>query len=322
MLRPASLLLVLLAARVGAQQAPAATPPASANPPAANAAPAAPADEAARAGQAALDLAAHFQRGDTPRAAPASLHGLFNVSAEDAKGNLIKAEVERWYTRSPERLLTRRTEELTGISSSVGSIADVVWFRDDRKGSVVIYSDDPETFDADLELQREQLRLTRLLLDACVLDALRPRLADVRAQGHGEVTDVDGGVHAVTLVDATAPDEFFAPPPGAAPPSLGDAPPRLSLRFGIGTDDGALWSLRVQALQRPDLPPMRLVFALHGPTRGGLNVPGNIQMFRGDETQPALKMAIEEDAEGHMLFDVDMPVDAAMFQRPAPPAGG
>jgi len=322
MLRPAALLMLLLAARLGAQ-APAAAPQAIQDPPAANGKPPAPAvDEAARAGQAALDAAALYQRGDTPRAAPASLHGVFGGSMQDKKGNLVQVEIERWYTRSPERLVTRRKEEVTGLSSTVGRAEGVVWGRDDKSGTITVYTDNPELFDADLELEEEQLRLTRLLLDACVLDALRPRLANIRAAGHEVVTDPDGGKHPVTLVDATAPDEFFAPRRDGPPPEPGDEPPRLLLQFGIGTDDGALWSLRIQASQRPDLPAMRLVFSLHGETRGGLRVPGNIKLFRDDEPEPALKLFIQLDDDGHMLFDLDTPIDPALFARPAPPAGG
>ena len=323
MLRPAALLLVIFAARLAAQQAAAAPPQASQAPSAASATVPAPAvDEAARAGQAALDAAARFQRGETPRSAPASLHGVFGGSMRDDKGNLVQLAIERWYTRSPERLVTHRKEEVTGISSTVGRADGVVWGRDDKSGTVTVYTDDPELFDADLELEAEQLRLTRLLLDACVLDALRPRLAHIRAAGHDVVTDPDGGKHPVTLVDATAPDEFFAAPQGAPPPAPGDEPPRLLLQFGIGTDDGALWSLRIQPSQRPDLPPMRLAFSLHGETRGGLRVPGNIKVFRDDEPDPALKLFIQEDAEGHMLFDLDTAIDPALFARPAPPDGG
>jgi len=67
---------------------------------------------------------------------------------------------------------------------------------------------------------------------------------------------------------------------------------------------------------------MRLAFSLHGETRGGLRVPGNIKVFRDDEPDPALKLFIQEDAEGHMLFDLDTAIDPALFARPAPPDGG
>jgi hypothetical protein len=333
MLRPAVIALMLAACLAAQEPPPPAAPdaPAGAPPPAAQApaaqtppptaSPSAAAEEAARAGEAALDLAARFQRGEVARAAPTSLHGIFGVRAADAQGNLVRAQIERWYTRSPERLVTRRKEELTGLASTVGSSDGVVWFRDDRSGKVISYTDDPETFDADLELQQEQLRLTSLLLDACVLDALRPRLAQVRAAGKDVVIDGDGVPHPVTLVDASAPDQIFLPPPGAPPPRPGDAPPQLQLRFGIGTEDGALWSLRVQATRRPDLAPTRLVFDLHASTRDGLRVPANIKLFRGDEAQPAVSLWIEEDEERHLAFEVDAPIDAALFARPEPPGG-
>jgi hypothetical protein len=317
MLRLASALMLLaLAASLRAQAAPVAQPEAQAavepgqQPDAAR-------DTVLQAEQA-LDLAARFQRGDTPRAAPTSLHGTFQVSLQDEKGNRVSADVERWYRRSPEAILTTRKEAVSQLSTTQCFAGGVAWFRDNGKGKVIVYSDDPAVHDVDLEDMREQLRLTRLLLDTCVIDALRARLTEPRLAGRDRVKDPDGAVHEVLLVDATAPDELFGPAPGAPPPPPGSAQPRIELQFGVGVEDGALWSLRVRAPHRPDLQPMRMVFALHGLTAGGLRVPGLIKVYRGDEPREALKLGLAEDAEGRLLFDVDVPVDGALFARPAP----
>jgi|GEM_PF-1902757 len=318
MLRLASAsLLLALAAALRAQDATAAPQHAAAAAPAPQ--PAVADDSAQKAAQA-LDLAARFQRGATPRAAPASLHGRFHVSARDDKGNLVKAEVERWYRRAPEAMLTTRKELVSGLSTSVVSNGGVVWLRDDGDGSIHVYSDNPAVYEVDLELQREHLRLTRMLLDACVLDALRSRLVSPHVTGHDRVEDPDGGEHQIVLVEAMAPDELFGPAPGAPPLPPGSALPPIELRLGIDEQDGALRSLRVRAPHRPDLSPMLLVFAFHGRTESGLNVPANIKLFREGEPVEALSLAIEEDEAGHLLFDVDVPVDDALFARPAPAA--
>ena len=282
--------------------------------------PAPPAEAAADPALAALQKAARFQRGETPRGAPATLHGRFHVGVRDADGALIQADVERWYTRSPERLLTTRTESVTGSTSSVGWDGKVAWFRDQRSGEVVRYSDAPDTYAVDLELLQEQLRVTRLLLEATVLDALLPRLVRPALGGPATVEDLDGVDHAALVVKAGVPDELFGLPVGAPPPRPGDAPPELQLEFVIDQDSGALWSLRVAAPHRPDLAPLTLRFDLHGWTRGGLRVPGNVRVFQGDSARESIRLGvelIEVEGEERLLFDVDEPVTPELFEPPA-----
>ncbi len=278
---------------------------------------AAPASTSAEDGRAALAAAARRQRGETPRAAPASLHGRFHVSARTDDGSLIQAEVERWYVRSPERLLTRREEALTGSASTVCWDAGRAWLHDERGGAVTVYTDRPEVFETDLELLDEQLRLTRLLLDAIVLDALVPRLTDVRAVGRDRQVDPDGVAHELVMVAASAPDEAFGPAPGAPPPLPGDPPPLLQLGFGIDAADGTLWSLAVRAPHRPDLAPLELVFAFHGASRDGLVVPGNIKIYRAGDDRWLLQLAVHEEVDGHLALLIDAPLDGSLFAPPA-----
>ena len=269
---------------------------------------------------ALLESAARFQRGDTPRASPSTLHGRFHVGVRDQDGTLIQADVERWYTRSPERLLTTRTESVTGSTSSVGWDGQAAWFRDERSGQVVIYSEAPETYAVDLELLQEQLRVTRLLLEASVLDALIPRLVAPALGGPATVKDLDGVEHAATRVTAGLPDELFGPPVGAPPPLPGEAPPQLQLELVIDQETGALWSLRVAAPHRPDRAPLTLRFDLHGRTAGGLRVPGNVRVFRGDATREDVRLGVElteVDGQERLRFDVDEPVDPQLFAPPS-----
>jgi hypothetical protein len=269
------------------------------------------------AGAAALDAAARAQRGETARAAPATLHGNFHLTYRDEKGNLVQAEVERWFVREPERMLTRTSEDVTGITSTEAFDGTTVWMRDDKKGTVFDYSAHPEAHQADFEKDRKQRRLTRLLMEALVLDALRPRLADVRLSGHETCTDLSKESHDVQLVKATAPDELDEPDPLAPPPAPGDPPPRLTLIFGIDAKDGRLWSLQVHTPGRPDY---ALRFDWHGPTRDGLSVPGNIRVYEAGATDPQVELGVAEDEEHHLQLELDTKVDAAMFVRPG--AGG
>jgi hypothetical protein len=283
-------------------------------------------------GEAALDRAATFQRGAVPRSSPRSLHGRFFVGVRDNEGSLIKSNVERWFTTEPARLLDIYKEAVTGAGRSVGWDGTVGWFRDTASGHVEIYSDDPVAHEVDLDQLQEQLRLTRLLLQASVLDALRPRLSDVKAEGTAERTDLDGGRHAVELVTARLPDELYGAAPADAsspPPAFGAAPTAapeagaglLELRFAVDRDTGALWELRVLALGRSDVEPLTLHFDFHGATASGLRVPGNIRVFKGDHKQPFLTLGVHEkdgSETRELLFDVDTPVADGLFERPKP----
>ncbi|HTE07083.1 MAG TPA: hypothetical protein VK824_12895 [Planctomycetota bacterium] len=306
--------------------APAAGPEASAAPeaPAAAKTSAAAAEEAARAaaaarahelGEAVLDRAAHFQRGDVRAPEPVSLHGTFHVGVRDKDGSLIQAEVERWYTRSPERMLTHRRESVTGSASSVGWNGSKAWFRSDADGRVIVYTDDPETFGVDLDDLRMQVRLTRLLLTACVLDALRPQLSDVTSAGTGSCKDLDGAVHATDLVTAHAVDDLFPPPAGAPPPAPGSPLPRLELRFAIDHESGAVRELLVSAPGRADIASQRLVFDYHGPTASGLRVPGNIRVYADGEDHESVRLGVDQP-DDLLIFDVNAPIDTALFDPP------
>ncbi|MHC5209956.1 MAG: hypothetical protein ACYTG2_04470 [Planctomycetota bacterium] len=276
-----------------------------------------PVDDAATA---ALARAVRFQRGETPRAAPRSLHGRFYVGVRDQDGTMIKADVERWYTVRPERMLTTRTEKVTGSTSSVGYDGEHAWFRDRASGDTVVYTDDPGTFDEDLAQLREQMRLTRLLLDAIVLDALVPRLVEPRIVATRTVEDLDGNEHEVEIVAARVPDDVFGAPPGAPPPAADDPPLMLALELGIDSRTGAPWTLAVGIPHRPDLVGLDLRFDFFGSSHDGLQVPGNIRVFRTGEARERMTLGVElvevEGGKDRLVLDVDAEPDPALFAVP------
>jgi hypothetical protein len=272
------------------------------------------------AAHAALERAVRFQRGDTPRAAPRSLHGRFYVGLRDQDGAMIKASVERWYTVQPERMLTTRTEQVTGSTSTVGYDGKQAWFRDQKSGDMVVYTDDPGTFDEDLAQLGEQLRLTRLLLEACVLDSLLPRLVEPRVTGKRTLEDLEGTTHEIEVVTARVPDQVFGPAPGAPPPAPGEAPPMLELELGIDARTGAPWLLGIAIPHRPDLAPMLLRFDFFGRSRDGLRVPGNIRVFQAGAARErmTLGVAMQEGESGaeQLALDVDADLEPALFTIP------
>jgi hypothetical protein len=215
-------------------------------------------------------------------------------------------------------MVTSSKEEVTGLASTKAWDGRTVWMRDDKKGTVFDFSANPEVHQADFEQERGERRMTRLLLDALVLDALRPRLADVRRVGRATHTDLEGTAHDVLLVKATAPDELYEPDPLAPPPDAAAPPPRLELIFGIDAKDGTLWSLQVKATGRPDY---ALRFDWHGETKDGLRVPGNIRVFEAGATEPQIKLGVHPDADGHLLLELDKPVDPKLFELPAAKEG-
>jgi hypothetical protein len=233
---------------------------------------------------------------------------------------MIKAFVERWFTARPERMLTTRTEDVTRSTSSVGYDGRTAWFRDHASGDTVVYTDDPGTFDEDLAQLHEQLRLTRLLLDAIVLDALLPRLVEPRVVGTGTIEDLDGVEHELELVAARLEDVVFGLPPGAAPPAPDEPPPMLDLRLGVDMETGALRSLQVAVPHRPDVAALGLRFDLFGRGADDLIVPGNIRVYRAGETRERMTLGVDiaEDEAGNerLVLDVDPELDAALFAVP------
>ena len=155
-----------------------------------------------------LERAAVFQRGEQALEPPTSLHGRFFVTIQTDDGRL-SLDIERWYTRSPERMLTRRLVSVAEAEQTLGFDGEHTWFRDEKTGVVTVYSDDLETFDVDIEQMEEQRRMTRLLLDAVVLDALIPRLQDVAVGAADTHKDLDGHVHPIRHVTARVPDDIF-----------------------------------------------------------------------------------------------------------------
>ena len=178
--------------------------------------------------RALLEKAARHQSEEPWTRAPRSLHGSFygTIQTQEGSGNVT---VERWYTRSPERIVTRHTESVTGTRYTVGHDGRTAWYRNDATGEVVIYSEDPERFAVDIELVEEQRRLTRLLMDAVVLDALIPRLETIQRGRASNHTDIEGVPHRVWYVSAETVDDLYPPSPDAPPPTPDDPPPMLRL---------------------------------------------------------------------------------------------
>jgi len=169
---------------------------------------------AAAAATEVLARAARFQRGDEAlEARPTRFHGRFFVVIHKPEGGTLTLDVERSWTRDPERVLTRRRDGVLESDSSVGFDGKVAWFQDHNSGEVVRYTDDPVAFEADLALMRQDLRFTALLLEAALIDSLIPRLRDLRVVGHAQVADFDGGLHAVTELSAVMNDEIYGPDP-------------------------------------------------------------------------------------------------------------
>jgi hypothetical protein len=265
-----------------------------------------------------LLAARRYQRGDRPLPRPSSLHGRFYVSLRQDDGSKFVANVERWYTRQPQRLLTTSTERVTGSTTTVAWTEDTAWFRDDKAGEVVIYSDAPDLYEVDLELLRQQLELTQLLLDASVLDSLVPRLVGAHLSGTRTITAPQNEQHDVSLITARISDPVYAQAIGATLPAEGEPPLVLELELGIEASTGVLWEMRVRSPGRADLAPMRMTFAFHGHTRSGLRVPGNIKLFRADEPLARISLGVDTDDDDYLVFDVDMPIDVERFSVPAP----
>ncbi|MHC5212730.1 MAG: hypothetical protein ACYTG2_18625 [Planctomycetota bacterium] len=248
------------------------------------------ADDDAAAVRALLLAARRFQRGDRPLPRPSSLHGLFHVRLRQDDGSMFKADVERWYTRAPERLITTSTERVTGSTTTVCWNEATAWFRDEKTKEVVLYTDSPDVYEVDLELLQQQLELTQLLLDASVLDALVPRLVGAHLTGTRTITDLDGGEHEVTLLTARVSDPVYARALGAPAPADGEPPLVLELELGIEASTGTLWELRV---------------------------PGNIKVFRADDPLERIGLGVGIDDDDYYIFDVDTSIDAARFAVPS-----
>ncbi len=281
---------------------------------------------------AVLERAARFQRGETPLGPPTGLHGRFSVHVVDRRDNSqIDARVERTYTRDPERMVTTRQDNLVDSDSTVGFDGDRTWFRDNATGQVIVYSDDPLTFEVDLEQLEEQLRLMPVLLDAFVLDALVPRLRGARLEGgpvalplppHGDET------RTVQWVVGRMDDELFPPEPGPPPmPGETRAPDEVQVGLAVATDvdadedgarlNGALLAFRVRTLGRSDAREILLRFDHLYPTQTGLVVPAFTQVHEDGDSLPSITLSIIPDTEvGGLFLDLDPEVDPSIFAVP------
>ena len=270
---------------------------------------------------AVLERAVHFQRGDEVRARPETFHGRFYVTVRNRDGQTFNAEVERYYTRRPERMVTTRVDSIVETNSTVGWDEGTAWFRDNKTGRVIIYSDDPEAFDVDLEQLDFQLLITPLILDAAVLDSLLPRLENISLGGEAVYVDIDGDGHVVDVVQAEMVDDLFPPDPDSPPPAPDDPLPRLAVQLQIDRDTGALWALHLETLGATARRSLAFAFNLHEMTPSGLRVPANIEVFEDGRAQPSvmlgvLPVEVQSSDEELVSFEVDVPVEAQRFEVP------
>mgnify|MGYP005995895657 CR=1 FL=1 len=278
-----------------------------------------------------MDLAAQFQRGDTPRGVPAGLHGLFSVHIFNHEDNSsVDVEVERWYQRDPSRILTRTVVDgMAEGDMSTGWDGRRLWMQDHLDDdAVVVYTDDPEAFATDIELNDEQRRLTRLILDALLIDGLRQELRDVRLmRDRLMIRDLDGFKHEAGLVQGLMDDELFGTgpvDPTAPPPEPGDRGPQLQVQLGIDVDTGALWFLRMETVDRSPAIQYELRFDYHSPNRQGFTLPANIRVFENGRAQPRVKFGVfavqGEEQQGLIeleLLEDDDVFDESIFAVPA-----
>lgn len=272
---------------------------------------------------ALMEKAARFQRGDTIRGRPSGLHGLFQVHVKNVSdGSAIDASVERIYLRDPVRMVTTRQDNLVNSDSTVGFDGERTWFRDNATGTVRVYSDDPLTFEVDLEQMREQLRLMPMMLDAFVLDALLPRLQGLRLDGG--VVEMPVGSRGretvnVQWVVGRMEDELFDPEPGSPPRpgSVRPPPPELQIGLAIEPDTGKLWTFRVRTLGRSEPRELELRFYFHRDAGSGLTVPAFTAVHQDGEEEPfiTLGMIPAPDDDG-LVFELDPVVEADIFAVP------
>lgn len=267
-----------------------------------------------------LTSAAVAQRGPTAIPRPTSLHGRFSVTARKQDGNgTFSVEVERFYLRAPERMLTRRTESLAGSDSSVGFDGKVFWMQDNRSGQVAIYSDDPETFHTDLALEREQLQLTRLILDVVSIDGLLQQLIEPRVLGRQTINVPsrrrNGEDREVDVIGARLPDVIFAPDLSAPPPLPGTPPALLEIQLFIDVESHFVQRIELSTIDREVREMWQLVLLRHAPNGDGLIVPSTIRILdgRGD---PVATLGLIGDAAGLPVFELGVPLDAALFAVP------
>lgn len=265
--------------------------------------------------EAVLDHAARFQRGDTPLAArPQRFHGRFFVKIYKPEGGTVTVDVERSWMRDPERVLTRRRDGVLESDTSVGFDGEVAWFQDHSTGEVIRYTDDPVAFEADLALLRHDLRFTALLIEASLIDSLRPRLRDLRVVGAARMTDADGEQHTVTELAAVMDDEIFGPDPSAPPPSPGASAPRLTVRLFVDDETGAVRRVRLATLDRAEVLAMELRILLHHTSTQGLQMPAMLELYENGAR--SLELGVVPDESGALLFEIDPDFDASRFFEP------
>ena len=281
--------------------------------------PAPPAQEAVTA-ESVLERALAYQRGDSPVTPPGTFRGRFYVTARNPQdGSSINLSVERLYARAPERLWTHSVDSVVGSDSTVVYDRGDAWFRDNATGKVVVYSEDPATFQTDLEQLDGELRLMPVFLDAVVLDALVPRLQEPVFAGEHTLEVPRQGEVSIHRVRARVVDDLFGPDFDAPPPMPGDPPPSLELELDVDVGTGQLWAVRLRTLSRVKERRLELRFKLHIETEDGLKVPGNVKVYEDGSDVETLNFGLEfvDTPEGSRVeFELDPELDPARFAVP------
>lgn len=275
--------------------------------------------DATEAARAVLERALRFQRGDKALAIPRGFRGRFYADVRQADGTAgINLDVEQSYCREPERLLTHRKDVVVGSDTSEGWDGTKAWFQDNASGRVVVYSDDPATFQVDLERVQSQLRLMPVFLDALVLDALVPRLREPLLAGAHQLEVPRRGPVEVQRVRARVDDRLFGPDLEGPPPLPGAPPPELDLELDIDAE-GALWAIRVTTVGRRTPRSIELRFKYHVVTTSGLKVPANVRVFEDGASDESLSLGLAEVAgtDGPTLaFELDPEFEPGLFAVP------
>ncbi|GJM20264.1 MAG: hypothetical protein DHS20C15_01790 [Planctomycetota bacterium] len=280
-----------------------------------------PALTAERTPAEVLANAARFQRGDTPlEARPERFHGRFYVTIHKPEGGTVTLGIERFWTRHPERVLTRRQDGVLESDTSVGYDGSTAWFQDHRTGDVLLYSADPVAFEADLALLRQDLRLTEMLLESALIDSLAPRLRDVRVLRRETLLDSYDDPHPVTVISAVMDDEIYGPDPSAPPPSAGASAPRLRVQLAVDDDTGAIRRVRLATMDRSEVRSMELHVKEHARNTQGLQVPAMLDLYEDGELSLRLGVVPASDSDD-VVFEIDPELDLTRFDVPDSSAG-
>lgn len=196
-----------------------------------------------------------------------SLHVRMMIELQDDKGTLIQLHVERKFL-PPAFLWTRiqdgmsRNDVITGFDGEQG------WTR---SGDTTTLLDGPE-FAEDRRQLDHDIEETRLFSRLFFLGKLRPLIAELK-----RLPDEEGFGHRAYVLSCRG---TFSPPQ-----SESDEPVELTL--WIDQETAYLMGARVRYLDS-NRPTLQLCFTQHRAEKeSGVIIPGKIELYYGDQKQPA-----------------------------------